>query len=78
MGGRRGSIRTPKAKSRGVSPKVVQFGIRKSAFVIQKVLKVGIPGVRDRRECWEPPFIEGVVVLYDLLRDSGWRGFGGR
>ena len=77
MGGGRGSIliRTPEAQSRGVVSRDGTIWDEKErisgrpAFVIQKVLEVGI----GRRVCGRckgeegvsrPPFIKGVVVLY--------------
>ena len=77
MGGRRGSIlvRTPKAKSRGVVSKGGTIWDKEEriggwpAFVIQKVLKVGIGGwvcvrCKGQEGMLGPPFIERVVVLY--------------
>ena len=77
MGGRRGSIlvRTPEAQSRGVVSRDGTIWDKKEricgwpAFVIQKVMEVGIGRwvcVRCKGEegISRPPFIEGVVVLY--------------
>ena len=84
MGGGRGSIliRTPEAQSRGVVSRGGTIWDEKErisgrpAFVIQKVLEVGIGRwvcVRCKGEegISRPPFIKGVVVLYGpQLRDS--------
>ena len=77
MGGGRGSIliRTPEAQGRGVVSRDGTIWDEKErisgrpAFVIQKVLEVGIGRwvcVRCKGEegISRPPFIEGVVVLY--------------
>ena len=77
MGGGRGSIliRTPEAQSRGVVSSGGTIWDEKErisggpAFVIQKVLEVGIGRwvcVRCKGEegISRPPFIKGVVVLY--------------
>ena len=77
MGGGRGSIliRTPEAQSRGVVPRDGTIWDEKErisgrpAFVIQKVLEVGIGRwvcVRSKGEegISRPPLIKGVVVLY--------------